>query len=240
MTYFDKFYFSIIKESPDSIKYKGDYIDYCSTRHITGLMMSDDNSKFICTSFNNPAKIVGHSNFIHKLTSQFKEIENSIVTNFSKNEIDMLRNESISIRSAITSAIRFRIFNTKEKYFSFWGKMTPKKFKGALVILDTLKLDPSTLRWDVSLRVEDDENLHKKDEYKHYPSKIFAEVELEQAFTPYYTYKQLDEFFSGLNSAKQKKLKEEEEQRRKEQEELEKQIKLKSLGFTSKPKRYWE
>jgi hypothetical protein len=241
---FDKFFYSIIKESPDSIWINGKEIMYSgSDQHITGLMMQHDNTKFICTSKKNPAKIIGHSNFQNKLKKEFLSIESSIITNLSKDEINQLKKGSMMMHDKINSAIRFRIFNTEIPYYSFWGGLTKKKFDGAVAILKQLKIDPNSVKWDVSVT-----SLDSSHEYHHFwnkpkdtpkrPSKI--EEDGDDYFTGYYTFKQLEDYFKGLDDNKHAEMEKEEERKRLEQAELEKQIKLKALGFSGRSKPYWQ
>jgi hypothetical protein len=242
---FDKFFYSIIKESPDSITVNGEYMPYeSSEHHITGLMMQHDNSKFICTTKKNPAKIIGHTRFQNKLKREFLSIKSSIVTNLSKKEIKLLEEGSLSMHDKIDSAIRFRIYNTSPQYYSFWGKMTKKKFDGAVAILNFLKINPNNVKWDVSVATSSDP--HSFGSYNELddngtPVSIPLKTKTENdKSTRYYTFNQLNDFFNSIDIDTQEKIERDEERKRLEQAELELQAKLKSYGFSGRTIPYWQ
>jgi hypothetical protein len=246
MTNFDKFFYYIIKESPDNITTNDKTVSYDdSIHHITGLMMQHDNTKFICTTKKNPAEIIGHSNFQRRLRNNFLDIKNSVITNLSKEEINQLENGSTLMHDKIDSAIRFRIFDTVKPYYSFWGNMTKKRFDGAVSILKELKIDPTSVNWDVSVTsLENAEDYHDvwhkpKDTPSRPEKKIESENESSYS-TLYYTFDQLKEYFSGLDDKKNAEMEQEEERKRLEQAELERQVKLKALGFSTRAKPYWQ
>lgn len=250
VNHFDQFVGKILKESPDNIRVNGKYIEYSDVfgndAH-TGLLMAHDPTRFIISKsdLTNSKKLSlkpGHANFVEAISEgRFAEMRPYVVTNLSPKVLEHLdRSHSLEM---VQTADRIRVFRTTPNYISIWGTLSEKKFIGMKKACSAIKVDLDALRWDVSVFIDafdqSEEVSNMLEEIT--PKKIYPERDVENSY-PYYTTKQLEEFFTKTQNIPDIIAKFEAEERRKKEEQntIERNLRLRAAGFQGRKKNYWE
>jgi len=231
---FDQYVNSILlKESPDNVTYDSEYHSYYKGEY-TGLIPSTNKSVFLLYDDSAiPQRLrdegedsPGHGSFTSRLRrtsdESLKDLAKNMKTNGNLKEFVGRHGDHITY-------LKFRIWKNLD-IISYWGFPLKEEFNATLESIKSLGRDPSQMLYDFNVDgrgiptgFEEAQKIQKK-EYD----------------TVLYDFETTNRIINGVSEEEEAKHKEEAERKRREQAELEKQVKLRALGFSGPTKKPWQ
>ena len=230
---FDKIvnsFLKILTESPDNITYNGKNYHYFQG-HYTGIIPQNDNSVFllyddskITSEQQDEGERAGHSAFTIRLNTMIDpdlyQIESSnIITNANLKDWVGGKLPSMSCRYRIWKGVNV---------ISFWKLPLKEQFDTALESLKAVHMDPKSMTYDIG------------GDYHVRVNHFKPNASIHKYDNKYYSYETLMAYFNKISPEENERQKKEAISKDKEQAELEKQIKLKSMGFVPREKKPWQ